>query len=255
MGLKKENKIKLNCVIWNNGPKKIQYSKDTVDFNEIEIIDNCENTSLSYIYNNIFRRYPADFYTILDDDSSFDDNFISQISGNDLIVPIARCGDEIISPALSNLKRLRSVSSGTHIARCYRAIGSGMTIPHWYFSTQEFDEDFNFYGVDSEYFWRYSNNQSYFKVIDCNFKHSLSSSINEPIAMIKFRYFELIKSIYTLGLKKRERLRTSFRILKISLKIFFKTRSIEVAKFGIMSSFTVLLDTKNRHLVRTHNED
>ncbi|WP_420892357.1 glycosyltransferase family 2 protein, partial [Pectobacterium actinidiae] len=133
--------IKLNIIIWNNGPNLLK--KEDIDnyISECKtrkistiIYQDIRNISLSKIYNLIIEKEPFDFFAILDQDTKISTDFFSNILENkeyELICPaiyLENNNNQLDSPVYSN--SLEIIPSGDFNANNMLTCGSGIAISH-----------------------------------------------------------------------------------------------------------------------------
>lgn len=199
----------MKLVIWNNGPKSIEYSyHENFDALDIEFKETIKNESLAIIYNIFLKMINASKYILLDHDSNLTQHYIDELSDLDcsnIGVPIISSFDAIRSPSLNG----KAYSKGHHVVEgdLLTAIGSGVVIGndvcHKLINTfgTVFDENFYLYGVDTTFFYRVNKALPIAKIkIISGFEHSLSRLEEESVAIKSFRKKELS---YDLGLTLR----------------------------------------------------
>ncbi|MBY7919504.1 hypothetical protein KW474_15860 [Vibrio fluvialis] len=209
-----------NLVVWNNGPNIIE--KEPMGF-DYHIINTIENKSLSSIYNDFIRRFPAEKYYIFDDDSIVNFNFFKNSfeSKNDVAIPKIIHGNQQLYPK-SNKKRT-VIGDGTYFYNdIVVSIGSGIclnkTVVYKLLKsyTTVFDERFKFYGVDTTFFHRLNTLESVNILVCGDLYHSLSRLTNESLSKLTFRRRE--RSI-DLALQLRHY--NSFLVMISSIKFIF----------------------------------
>jgi hypothetical protein len=142
------------------------------------------NKSLSVIYNDVTEQMAnCKWLVLLDDDTEVPKNFITSLAeadlhdiGADIALPIARCGDLIVSPGYYGFVKgkhwtqvQRGVLSSTNIV----AISSGMAIKRSYLAEfpRPFDERLNFYGIDTRFCLDYRKRRSSVFVTSATLEH------------------------------------------------------------------------------------
>lgn len=176
-----------------------------------------QNISLSQIYNRVIQKEikETDYLVLLDHDSSFDSNYFQaflhakqQAPNCLLFLPMIQQGEDIISPSNVFLfkgsywkkKRYGLVSTHHHTS-----INSGMIISGHYLLKQflGYDEKLRFYNTDNYFMWKFSQQESFFFVLDYTVHHTLNFyDPSEPFEKKKARYQEMRKSaIYLAYLK------------------------------------------------------
>lgn len=178
-------------VIHNNGPEEVIRMSPLWEklnkcfYSQIELINCLYNKPLSIIYNDIFVKYQACNFVILDDDTEISESFVYAMKNNnvDLELPkIKSSSDELIYyPICDGIVTNELVDLDP---RKVLSIGSGLIINQALvdkFKTNNlklFDESYALYGVDFSLFRRI------YKIVDlgevvkirssCFLTHSLS---------------------------------------------------------------------------------
>ena len=195
-------------IIWNNGPSSISLDIDDdikEKWHSIELIQTLDNKPLSYIYNQVIDRYPADRYVILDDDSKLTKKYIDAVicTHASVAVPAIYAQGMLRSPTVSGVFKPSPYLDTDMVI----AIGSGISVRSDIAQQLKsrygdvFDSRFALYGVDTSFFLRLhelglSNS---IELID-GFEHSLSRLENELQPISNFRQVE---RAYDLGLTLR----------------------------------------------------
>lgn len=225
-------------VVWNNDNRhnysefKISESfcgckPDSFDHKKnIEVINSKVNYPLSKLYNKIasVNKSKYDLLILLDDDSKVPVNFFDKLCSayiNNSVcikVPKAYSVGTLISPTRSNLKRIESINSGVVIGNDLSAIGSGLTIPTYIFSSLIFDENLDFYGVDHDFVTsalRFCG----VEVVDVEIEHSLSTDSSDLKNFSDFKIKSLIYSMLYNGRKHGKFINSLIRASKFALKL------------------------------------
>lgn len=161
--LKKKPKL----VIWNNGPKKLNFHDISEDFKtrfNVELIQTIDNISLSVIYNKVISCYSKEKkFMFLDDDTSLTEEYFiraNEVRSNQMGIPIICANGVIKSPILDGCTLNKKVDI-KHTKNIY-AIMSGIVIGRDVINTirdkfpKAFDENFVLYGVDTSFFKRFN---------------------------------------------------------------------------------------------------
>lgn len=195
-------------IIWNNGPSSISLELEYLNENRwgsVELIQTLDNKPLSYIYNQVIERYPAERYVFLDDDSQLTETYLMAMASSNagVAVPAILSHGEYRSPTVSG----KFTPGPYQVTDKVIAIGSGIGVRHDIAQKIKnhygdvFDSRFALYGVDTTFFLRlYQLGLSdQVEMID-GFEHNLSRLESESQAMSRFRQVE---RAYDLGLTIR----------------------------------------------------
>ncbi|WP_132051654.1 glycosyltransferase family protein [Pseudocnuella soli] len=209
----KQSRDQLNgshIVVWDNSP--VAQAEESIKwlqsvFSSCEYFFTSENTGLSKIYNTVYRAYHSySHFFILDQDSRFDGSYLQKLKQSivdhpwiDLFVPLVRYKDTIVSPGRFLLFKgnyRKKVLFGPNSTKSMCVISSGMCISFRYlnFTFKGFDEELDFYGIDTSFSLQYRRNKSWFCVIAADFGHSLSINENESPEVKKRRFNNLLAS-------------------------------------------------------------
>ncbi len=166
----------VDLIIFNNGPGQfLDLNNEFIDslrsiYSLVEIKQDINNNPLSVIYNEFVKKYPSDYYLILDDDTKISSDYINKTlklaieESPDVLLPaiISNHNGEVYYPFIDGSPIKDSmIKAGCRIVNndvC--SIGSGLTISHRVlqeFSREgldAFDERFALYGVDFSFFRR-----------------------------------------------------------------------------------------------------
>lgn len=216
-------------IIWNNGPLHINEEefRFKTTFSDVKFIQTIDNLPLSYVYNVVIGMYNSNYYTILDDDSDINDNYISKVlmSISDVSVPMIFSNGIIRSPSINKKFKLGPYNKNDNLI----AIGSGLTFSKEISDIMKnnygdvFDSNYAFYGVDSSFFWRLKKLHLIDRVLTIDgFEHSLSRLEKESEIVSEFRnreriYDAALTSRYYFGISKRISV-----FLKQIIKILFR---------------------------------
>lgn len=150
-------------LVWNNGPhsfSEADVSTLIASFPtsvHVVVQDHLGNEPLSDVYNDVTRRFKADRYCFLDDDSRPDGSYLSAIcSGTtaDLIVPKVMSGGQQHGPRVA-ARLMEEGVTAIEAASGFFAVGSGMALSRSLVGSLErefgeaFDRAYAFYGVDT----------------------------------------------------------------------------------------------------------
>lgn len=198
----------VSLIVWNNGPSSISLELEYLNENRwgsVELIQTLDNKPLSYIYNQVIERYPAERYVFLDDDSQLTETYLMAMASSNagVAVPAILSHGEYRSPTVSG----KFTPGPYQVTDKVIAIGSGIGVRHDIAQKIKnhygdvFDSRFALYGVDTTFFLRlYQLGLSdQVEMID-GFEHNLSRLESESQAMSRFRQVE---RAYDLGLTIR----------------------------------------------------
>ena len=166
----KLDSIKLNIIIWNNGPTLLQ--QDDID-NYLQICQNkkvnsyiyqdIRNASLSKIYNHFIKRLNYDFFVIFDQDSNVESTFFQNIYNNKdyaiicpAIFPKQKIDKQCFPSDID--EREKVIPIGEFILGNTRTINSGTALSRNLINQLQkinnyvFDEKFAFYHTDHRLF-------------------------------------------------------------------------------------------------------
>ncbi|KFA59435.1 hypothetical protein A9G48_06885 [Gilliamella sp. wkB18] len=162
--------IKLNMIVWNNGPNLLK-EQDIKNYLELSqnkgittsIYQDVRNLSLSKIYNHFINKLDYDFFVIFDQDSNIDCSFFQNIYHNShyaIVCPAIfpkqkidkQCfpsdfeqREQVTPPGEFNLSNTRTINSGTALSK--DLIDKLLDNHHYVF-----DEKFAFYHTDHRLF-------------------------------------------------------------------------------------------------------
>lgn len=196
---------KVTLVIWDNSP----YSQeDSLEIpNRIKYnYYNKDNEKLSVIYNYISKLYPNTIIHIFDQDSYIDNTYFSKVftatkqnPDINLFIPYIKRGDIYDSPAKRILHKGvfgKNISIGINQSNKFLCIASGMSIrTNCIINNVPFDENLNFYGIDSKFCIDYSKRNKYYFLIDYELKHNLSKYEKEKFNVKLWRLNNQNKAI------------------------------------------------------------
>lgn len=199
----------VELVVWNNGPSLLSENDCALvyeRFPDSSVVQTINNISLAAIYNNFIDDCIADYYVILDHDSTLTESYLAELKSltePGVYVPVITMGGVPQSP-----RNQKKFSPGPFTDEdCPVAIGSGMVLSHEILIQTKkafgsiFDERFVLYGVDTTFFYRIHKLgiSSQIRVVS-GFNHSLSRLEKEGETISKFRTKE---RAYDLGLTLR----------------------------------------------------
>lgn len=205
---------KSKVVIWDNSPipqtnSQIDWFKD--QFHELSYIHTSSNTSLSKIYNKVFKEHKDyEHLIIFDQDSNFSKDYFEKIDAAkkehrfiNLFVPVIRYGNAIMSPGYYYHFKGRyrqEIMPGVNSAKNMCVITSGMCVSLDYLNNrfEDFNEKLTFYGIDTFFSLQYRQDNEYFYVLNCFFDHSLSLNENEQYETKLRRFTNHKKSLLVL---------------------------------------------------------
>jgi len=181
--------------IWDNSPTslpndELEYLK--LNLNNLSYIHTPENIGLAKIYNEVIKTSNDSGYVILfDQDSEFDARYFEMLKSGiiefptiNLFVPLIMHSDSIMSPGYYICFKgslWKEIKLGKVSSKNMAIITSGMAISSKYLSGvfKGFDEEFVFYGIDTYFSIQYRDQNDFFYVFDCNFKHDLAINSDE----------------------------------------------------------------------------
>ncbi|WP_340064179.1 hypothetical protein [Ascidiimonas aurantiaca] len=205
------NTFGTKLVIWDNSPgkqkKKHIESLENI-FDRFEYFHTPENLSLSKIYNNIYKfNLGYKFLILFDQDSKFSIDYFNEIFKEslalpeiNLFLPIIRAKSLIVSPAnrfFVTGRYWKEKKTGVVDAKNKLAVTSGMSISMNYLKNtfNEFNEELNLYGIDTDFMIQYEKKNSNFFVLDYEMNHDLSYFNIESLEKRLFRFSNHKKSI------------------------------------------------------------
>ena len=238
---------RINIIVWDNSPS--EYISDiTLDlsrFGGFKYIRSKKNEKLSVLYNKVINDefHNDGFFSILDQDTSVSANFFSEIENakvdDKLMVPrvVSIKTNELISPRYQTystilhktnvVKIFGANDSGLFNSSNFFAVGCGLTIPKklWDMGIS-FDEALSFYGVDTEFCFRYSQLQDKFYLLNVDFYHDASDYNHEESSEVKtwrhekyIEYFSYVLKYRTSVPKIITMILIYIRTLKFKLKL------------------------------------
>lgn len=243
----------INLVIWNNGPSELN-DYDVSQFVQkgfnVSIIETLNNISLSLIYNSFIANYSAKTYVILDDDSSLNSEYVTNVfnlSDNEIGMPVIT-DEGVCKFPYKNNGKLLAAGEMLLIEDEIFTISSGLVIGSLIVDKIKskygdvFDENFYFYGIDTTFCLRIMSLKltPSIKIIS-GFEHSLSLSISESTQIKKFRCLE---SSYATGLSLRYYIPNyiiPIKLLLASLKSFKRFILSEPQTFNVFYIIKALL--------------
>jgi GT2 family glycosyltransferase len=248
LSLQSLNKIKsaqLKIYLWDNS--RVPFSAEEIErlktnWGNVSYFNTPENRSLAKIYNEVTRLSThSDFLVLLDQDSSFDDNFfkeailaIEKNSDINLFLPYIKTDQNIYSPGDFHFikgKYWPNLITGRVMAKNKVAVSSGMIIRMKYLieNYPQFDERLKLYGIDSDFMIQYARKNSFFFVLNYNLQHQLSVNEKESIETKIFRFKDMRNSILIIA-KKQSTVLYCFALLYvcyISVKSLIRYQSFK----------------------------
>lgn len=232
---------RIKLIVWDNSPSDFisDMTLDLSKFGDFKYIKSEKNEKLSVLYNKVLREefHSDGFFSILDQDTSVSPGFFSEIEN-------ARIDDKLMVPRVVSIKtnnlispRYQTYSKILHQAKVienfgkndkgllnslnFFAVGSGLTIPKKLWDTGiSFEEALSFYGVDTEFCFRYSLLQNKFYLLNVDFYHDASDYNPEERPEVKKwrneKYIEYLNYV----LKNRYNLPESMVFLLVKIRVF-----------------------------------
>jgi hypothetical protein len=176
-------------IIYNNGSGcsgSIDIYHGGFKYNLVNIEN---NISLASIYNiHVSNNLGFDYYCFFDDDTELNVAYFQsliEINGFCAVPKIIEKKDDVYSPRfqplvtnLFNRRLINKISSNT-VGSCssinFFAVLSGLAVSAQAFERGvAFDESFDFYGVDSKFFYDYAKAFDSVYILDCQLNHKLS---------------------------------------------------------------------------------
>ena len=242
-------------VIWNNDAIQVLDTKTELfgvlgnKFEIVDVINAKTNQSLATIYNKIYEKYSnvIDAFCILDDDSILSPNYIKACVAKldtpaiKLFLPVVYHGDIIVSPAQFDGRRYDKINIGVMPARQIRAIASGMIIPAKTLDQFKFDENFVFYGADTEYILRIAQDGGNVCIIDTEIQHALSTETLRRTPFSNFKFSSLLQSFGLIGILYGKRHVSLYKIMRLSLRQVFFSKKLLPLWLGIKMCSKVIL--------------
>lgn len=168
-------------LVWDNSKRGFDLDKCDVGI-ECRVFHTGENRPLSNIYNTLVTSVESDFYVILDDDSTLNNEYFLALkefcSRGDARVglPMIEFNNEVISPGIvlgvkgRKIKKAELLSGPKNGALV--GMMSGTVISEDVFNTGvRFDERLTFYGVDTKFFVDVSKRNIPVSILDVTIKH------------------------------------------------------------------------------------
>lgn len=240
---------RMKLIVWDNSPSDFisDIPSDLKQFGDFKYIKSEKNEKLSILYNKVLdEEFCSDgFFSILDQDTCVPAGFFSEIENakidDKLMVPrvVSIKTNNLISPRYQTyskilhkakvVKILGKNDSGILNSSNFFAVGSGLTIPKKLWDTEiSFEEALSFYGVDTEFCFRYSLLQDKFYLLNVDFYHDASDyNPEERPEVKKWRHRKYIEYL-SYVLKSRSNipecmvfLLVMIRVFKFNLKQFF----------------------------------
>ncbi len=186
---------KVSLIIWDNSPYSQEGSLEIPLYIKYKYY-NKNNEKLSVIYNYISNLYPDTVIHIFDQDSYIDNKYFSKVfdavnhnPSINLFIPYIKRGYFYESPAKRVLHKgvfNKQLSIGINQSSKLLCIASGMSIrTNCIINNVPFDENLNFYGIDSKFCIDYSKIYKYYYLLDYELHHNLSKYEKEEFR-IKF---------------------------------------------------------------------
>lgn len=239
---------RMKLIVWDNSPGDFESKVDVkIDiFNDFKYI-RCEtNEKLSVLYNKVINEEFCEkgFFSIFDQDTSIPSAFFLKLKESNvddkLIVPrvVSIKTNALISPRYqkcSNIlhktkvvKIFGNFDSGLFNSENFFAVGSGLTIPKKLWDGRIFfEEALSFYGVDTEFCFRYSLLQDKFYLLNVDFYHDASDYNHEESPEVKTWRHEKYMEYFDYLLRRRANLPDfivifliKVRVLKFNMKRF-----------------------------------
>lgn len=195
---------------WKNDIQIIVFDNSTKD-NENEAY--CEregmwyfteniNLGLSKAYNYVIERLPLkedDYIIILDDDTELNDRYITEVlesvgMGKDILLPIVRCGEAILSP--NNIKfkcGSKTIKSVDELQQDHMsAINSGMVVSARVYKKMLYNEQLFLDCIDHEFMRMARKNECTMHVLSSIIEQNFSRAERPGLESALFR-FKLFK--------------------------------------------------------------
>ncbi|PMO71085.1 glycosyltransferase [Vibrio splendidus] len=239
--LKTDNSL-VKVAVWNNGPDDIV---DDLKFGDrLSVVNSPTNESLATAYNYWIDHCIADYYIILDDDTSINQDLISELQHNHslgnsdkLMLPRMKCNHQIISPVKDfSAQPLRK---GYNNSKGFRAIGSGLIIPNsialkW--KGKLFDDNLNLYGIDTVFCYDYATMFDGLIVLKTCINHDVAGLSNITVESYAFREKNLLSAMLYIFFKY-PKLRFLYlkRIAGLLFKYVYLVRSFDIFRTLILA--------------------
>jgi len=242
-------------IVWDNSKIAQKINHEISFMDDFEYIHTAENRSISKIYNSVIADNKNYEYVIfLDQDSSFDSNYIVKIndaiSNNpfiNLFLPIVKHNDIIVSPGHYKYfkgKYWNTEKYGIINSRNILAVNSGMVISFNYLKNifKGYDERLKFYGTDTFFMLKYAEKNEFIYVVNYRFAHN-SAMLNNNVSH-ESRISRLIEMFCSWKIIHEHKI---LHIFLINIYMIFK--SIKLAfKYRKIKYFKILIYCVKNHL-------
>ncbi|MGL4446936.1 MAG: hypothetical protein ACRCYV_00450 [Aeromonas sp.] len=191
-----EHKQQIKIVIWNNGPEI--FCDETFGANAyVELIQDCTNKPLSFVYNSVYEKFKPEYFAIFDDDTELTCNYIEdmlrfkkidafllpKVTMNYSRSELGYDAEKLKYPKVNGLTVELVVNSNSIIT----APMSGVLLSKGLCNNLRdsygdlFDQDFSLYGVDTVLFTRIAElGLAHRMHLGSDIKHSDSFFLDEP---------------------------------------------------------------------------
>ncbi|TBW02233.1 hypothetical protein E0E52_18560 [Azotobacter chroococcum] len=231
--------------VWNNSP-----GFSPILEHEAVVWLEGENSSLPSIYNHIAKlTFEAGGVALMisDDDTDYSQydfrgnlkvvrSFLDDERRMDMVgcfIPKVRSAGKLVSPGGRHLFKgylLEQITSGLVDTKNLLAINSGVLITQACYERMQplYDERLNFYGTDTDFFFRYEKFFKKIYVFDSLVDHSLSEYAGESLSRALFRWGDHIYAMKVTfsGEGFLCRLALSLYIFYLKIKLSFKYKAL-----------------------------
>ena len=204
---------KMRLLVYDNSPEDYQEAETSFSAQlaagfEVKYIRDTANPGVSKAYNvgaAFARSAGLDYLMLLDQDTQLPNDYLPCVAtalasdeGHQLICPVIKFNDRVISPAGFFLHRsvtLKQVKAGVNILKKMRPINSGLIIKLDLFEkVGGYDEAFSLDYSDHYFIHKLKAHWQYLFVMDCDVNHSLSSNELVPLPQFYNRFETFLKS-------------------------------------------------------------
>lgn len=178
-------------VVWDNSPYKINSESDVkklLNTENMEFIHTPENTALSKVYNYCLDKYDfCDLICLFDQDSEirqkdydlYIDKVVTENPNINIFLPKIYSKEKLYSPGRFWFFKgwhYKELSYGIHSDKFYTAVMSGCIARIQFLKANKirFNEDLTLYGIDTSFFIDSRKFDSYYFVMETDFRHNLS---------------------------------------------------------------------------------
>ena len=232
--------FKTKVVIWDNSPNSAPsdvIAEISDQLPDLTYISSTENTWLSKVYNRFVSEFRADFFLILDQDTTIPQTYFEELKLKIinspevlLFLPIVRNSGMVVSPGSFRTfkgKHWKSIRLGQIESKNTLAITSGMAISREYFTkyNYKFDERLSLYGIDTKFMLDFAKNELSLIILESELDHQTVLWSQPPAEVMLVRYKNL-RNAWRIILSDRPINYILYRMFSIysQIKLAFKYR-------------------------------